>query len=84
MSLADSTASRPPWRWRFALVHLLQLPAIGLAIFGQPPAAWWAAAVWGSVVCCAGTDSGWRWRNRLLVLEAILWLTFALVFAISG
>lgn len=81
MSSADSQPDPPPWRVRFALVHLAQLPAIGLAAFGQPPTAWWIAAAWGSVVCCAGTDSGWRWRNRLLVTEAILWLTCALVFA---
>ena len=73
----------PPWRLRFFLVHLAQLPAVGLAVYGQPPTAWWIAAAWGSVVCCAGTDSSWRWRNRLLVVEAISWLTFALVFALG-
>ena len=87
MNSADSQPApqtqSPPWRLRFALAHLAQLPAVGLAVYGQPPTAWWIAAAWGSFVCCAGTDSGWRWRNRLLVFEAILWLTFALVFAVA-
>ena len=71
------TPRPPPWRLRFLLVQLIQLPAIGLACAGLP----WPAALWGSVVCCAGTDSGWRWRNRLLVLQAMLWLLFALLSA---
>ncbi len=80
--MSSAETAPPPWRLRFLLVHALQLPALGLAVWGQPPTAWWLAALWGSVVCCAGTDSGWRWRNRMLVIEAILWLTFALVFAL--
>jgi hypothetical protein len=65
---------------RFALVHLLQFPSVALVVFSDQPTAWWAAAIWGSLVCCAGTDSGWRWRNRLLVLEAIAWLVLAACF----
>ena len=76
-SAADRPAP-PPWKLRFLMVQLFQLPAVGLAIAGLP----WPAAVWGSVVCCAGTDSGWRWRNRLLVLQAIAWLLLAL--SLSG
>lgn len=73
----------PPWRLRFVLIQLLQLPAVGIALLGQPPTAWWLAAAWGSAVCCGGTDSGWRWRNRLLVFQAMCWLLFALVFAVD-
>lgn len=65
---------------RLVVVHLLQLPAVALVIVSPQAAAWWCAAAWGSLVTCAGTDSGWRWRNRLLVAEAIVWLTLALVF----
>lgn len=74
----------PPWRLRFLLVQLLQLPAVGIAYWGQPPTAWWLAALWGSAICCGGTDSGWRWRNRLLVLQAMCWLLFALIFAVES
>jgi hypothetical protein len=66
---------------RLLVVHALQLPAVALVFFSPHTAAWWCAALWGSLVTCAGTDSGWRWRNRLLVAEAIIWLTLALVFA---
>lgn len=66
---------------RLAIVHLLQLPAVALVILSPHAAAWWCAALWSSIVACAGTDSDWRWWNRLLVLEAIIWLTLALVFA---
>ena len=70
----------PPWRLRFLLVQVAQLPAVGLALWAAPPAGWWLAGAWGSVVCCAGTDSGWRWRNRLLILQAVAWLLLALIF----
>jgi hypothetical protein len=65
---------------RLLVVHALQLPAVGLVIASDRPAAWWAAALWASLVCCAGTDSGWRWRNRLLVVEASAWLVAGALF----
>jgi hypothetical protein len=65
---------------RFALVHALQLPSLALVAFSDQPTAWWCAALLASLICCAGTDSGWRWRNRLLVLEAIVWLVLAACF----
>jgi hypothetical protein len=65
---------------RFALVHLLQLPSVALVVFSEQPTAWWCAAILASLICCAGTDSGWRWRNRLLVVEAIAWLVLAALF----
>ncbi len=66
---------------RFALAHALQLPAVIVLIWS--PVIWAAvpAGLWGSIVACAGTDSGWRWRNRLLVTEAIVWLVIALSVA---
>lgn len=75
--------SRPPPGWqRLLVVHLLQLPALGLLLVAASTWAWLAAGLWGSLVACAGTDSGWRWRNRLLVAEAVLWLTLALSAAL--
>jgi hypothetical protein len=71
-----------PWLARLAVVHALQLPALGLLIYGQGGAVPWLAGVWGSLVCCAGTDSGWRWLNRLLITEAIGWLVIALVLGV--
>jgi hypothetical protein len=86
MSAADpalqsvQTAPRPsPWP-RLLIVHALQLPALGLVLVSPYAAAWWCAGLWGSAVVCLGTDSGWRWLNRMLVAEAILWLTGTLVF----
>lgn len=64
---------------RLTVVHVLQLPAIGLLLYGQGAAVPWVAGIWGSLVCCAGTDSGWRWLNRMLIAEAAAWLTLALV-----
>ena len=63
------------WR-RLLLAHAVQLPAVAAVVVA--PAAWLPAALWSSAVCCALTDSGWRWRNRLLVAEAVIWLTIAL------
>jgi branched-subunit amino acid transport protein len=63
---------------RFALVHALQLPAIIVLIWSPVPWAAVPAGIWGSLVTCAGTDSGWRWRNRVLVAEAVVWLSLAL------
>lgn len=69
-------AARPhAWR-RLALAHALQVPAVIAVVLA--PAAWLPASLWSSAVCCVMTDSGWRWRNRLLVAEAIAWLTLAL------
>jgi hypothetical protein len=59
-----------------AVVQGLQVPAAALAL-GVGGIAWWPAGLWGSVVCCAGTDSGWRWRNRLLLAQAVAWLLAA-------
>lgn len=66
---------------RMLLVQLLQLPPLGLAMVGEWPWALWTAALIGSAICSAGTDSGWRWRNRLLLGQAILWLTAAAMFS---
>jgi len=91
-SLSRSSASghqvgrllrRASW-WRLALVEAVQLPALGLVLFSAHPSAWWVAGIWGSVVCCAGTDSQWRWRNRALVAQAALWLLAALLFGMGG
>lgn len=67
-----------PWKLRFALAQIIQLPVIGLLIVGQPPWAAWTAGAIGSIICCAATDSRWRWMNRLLVAQAIAWLVVAL------
>jgi branched-subunit amino acid transport protein len=66
-------------RLRLLVVESLQIPAIALAIWGVPPTAAWCAALWGSAVCCAGTDSHWRWRNRVLIAQAVAWLLQALL-----
>jgi hypothetical protein len=71
------TAPRPVAAWtRMAVVQGLQVPAVALGLVAGG-AAWWPAGLWGSVVCCAGTDSGWRWRNRLLLFQAVVWLVLA-------
>lgn len=67
---------------RLAVVHALQVPAVALVAVSPHAAAWWCAALWGSIVACAGTDSGWRWLNRMLIVEAIVWLTLACIFAL--
>ena len=67
----------PTWA-RLLVVHGLQLPALGLWWVGTPPWAQILAALWGSAVCCLGTDSGWRWWNRLLITEAVVWLAFGM------
>lgn len=63
------------------MVHLLFLPLAGLAFYGAKPWALWVAGLAGSVVACLGTDSHWRWLNRLLVLEAASWLCLPLILA---
>jgi branched-subunit amino acid transport protein len=69
---------RADWM-RLGLVEALQIPTLFLVIISPSPAAPWCAAIWGSGVCCAGTDSHWRWRNRLLIAQAIAWLLQALL-----
>lgn len=71
---------RPSPVWpRLAVVQAAQLPAIALLLWGHGAAAAILAGAWGSVVCCAGTDSSWRWLNRLLITQAAAWLVLALV-----
>ena len=77
-------------RWRrFAVVEVLQAPLIALAVVGAWPWGLWTAALAGSLVCSAGTDSIVgdgarlaRWLNRILVLQAVVWIAAALVLAI--
>lgn len=76
----EPRAVRRARHWRLLVVELLQLPALALVLVASDPAALWTAGLWGSVVCCAGTDSGWRWRNRLLLAQAVGWLLVPLVF----
>lgn len=66
---------------RFALAHALQLPAVAVLAWSPSPWAVVPAGLWGSIVACAGTDSGWRWRNRLLLAEAVAWLVVVLSIA---
>ncbi len=75
---------RPPSWPRLLLVQVLQLPALALVVVSPHAAAWWLAGLWGSVVCCLGTDSQWRWRNRLLVFQAALWLALAMVLGAAS
>ena len=69
-----------PWP-RLAVVAGLQLPSVALVALAPAPTALWVAGLWGSVVCAGGTDSGWRWLNRMLVLVAAGWLLVPLIFA---
>ncbi|HEX3132266.1 MAG TPA: hypothetical protein VHX44_01650 [Planctomycetota bacterium] len=79
-------------RWRrFAVVEVIQVPCVLLAIVGAWPWALFTAALVGSVICAAGTDSASgpgarlaRWLNRVLVLQAVAWLTIALVFCLPS
>jgi hypothetical protein len=75
--------------WRFVLVQCLQIPCIGLAYFGLAPWALWTAALIGSAICAGGTDSSVgpgatlaRWLNRCLLMQAIAWLSCALIFGL--
>jgi hypothetical protein len=65
---------------RLVLVEALQILPLAVAILGQGSGAMWCAGLLGSAICCAGTDSGWRWRNRLLVSQAVCWLLLPLLF----
>ena len=77
-------------RWqRFAVVEAIQAPLVALAILGAWPWGLWTAALIGSLVCSAGTDSTQgagarlaRWLNRFLVLQAVVWIAAALVLGI--
>ncbi len=73
------TLRRRADRVRLAVVAGLQAPAVALLVWGTPPGAAWCAGLWGSAVCCAGMDSHWRWRNRLLMAAAVGWLAQALL-----
>ena len=67
---------------RLLLVEGLQVIPVLVAIVGQGPGSLWCAGLIGSAICCAGTDSGWRWCNRLLVAQAVCWLLVPLLFAL--
>ncbi len=72
-----------PRTWpRLLIAELLQLVPLAVVLFGRAPLALWVGGAIGSAICCAATDSGWRWRNRLLIAQAVLWLLVPLVFAI--
>ncbi len=71
-------------RLRLLVVQLAQLPFVVLAVWGAPPMSFWLAGAAGSFICCAGTDTRWRWRNRLLVFQAIAWLCVALIFGLDN
>lgn len=76
---------------RFALVQLLQVPCVLLALVGSWPVALLIAALAGSAICAGGTDSTTgpggtlaRWLNRILVLQAIAWITAAFVLGLPS
>lgn len=76
---------------RFAVVQLLQIPFLLLAIAGSWPVALLVAALGGSAVCAGGTDSTRgpggtlaRWLNRVLVVQAIAWITAAFVLGLPS
>lgn len=72
-----------PRTWpRFLLVELLQAVPLLVALGGRGPAALWCAGLIGSAICCAGTDSQWRWRNRVLIVQAVVWLLVPLLLAL--
>jgi hypothetical protein len=80
-----------PRLWRFALVELFQLPCAALAALGAWPWALLTAALLGSAICAGGTDSTTgpggtlaRWLNRVLLLQAIAWITAALVLGLPS
>ena len=84
-------ATTGPRLRRFAVVHLLQVPFVLLALVGSWPWALLTAALAGSAICAGGTDSTTgpggglaRWLNRVLVLEAIAWMTAAFVLGLPS
>jgi hypothetical protein len=82
--VSGEPAAIAPRTWpRFVLAHALQVAPLAVVLLGRPPWALWLGGIAGSAICCAATDSGWRWRNRLLVLEAIAWLLLPLVLGTS-
>ncbi len=74
MSDRCQKARSPNGRARTALILGFQLPAVLLLVLGTGSVAWWLAALWGSATCCLGTDSRQPWRNRALLVLAVLWL----------
>lgn len=86
----DDVTLRPRIR-RFAIVQLIQVPFLLLAVVGSWPVALLVAALAGSAICAGGTDSTKgpggglaRWLNRLLVLQAITWITAAFVLGLPS
>lgn len=75
-SISPATWRPSPWP-RLILVHALQAVPLTLLLALPGAAGALAAGLLGSVICCLGTDSGWRWLNRMLVLEAAGWLWVA-------
>ncbi len=80
-----------PRLWRFAVVQIIQIPCVLLAWFGAWPWALWTAALIGSAICAGGTDSTVgpggrlsRWLNRWLIIQAICWLTAAMIFGLPS
>lgn len=86
-----SNATVGPRLRRFAVVQLIQVPFVLLALIGSWPWALLTAALVGSAICAGGTDSATgpgatlaRWLNRLLVLQAIAWITAAFIFGLPS
>lgn len=71
---------RPHWQ-RLLVVHLAQLFPLAILLLVPGPAGRWTAGLLGSAICSYGTDSDWRWRNRLLLAEAVCWLLVPLLSA---
>ncbi len=76
---------------RFAVVQLLQVPCMLLVMAGPWPVALLLGALAGSAICAGGTDSTVgpggtlaRWLNRILVVQAIAWITAAFVLGIPS
>jgi len=66
---------------RLLIVQLLQLGALLFAVVLGTSSAVLIAAVLGASVAVLGTDSGWRRRNVLLLLQAGCWLLAAMLVA---
>ena len=85
------TSTIRPRLQRFFVVQLLQVPCLLLALAGSWPVALLLAALAGSAICAGGTDSTTgpggglaRWLNRVLVAQAIVWITAAFVVGIPS